>query len=71
MSVKIGTAFDPSMFTVFFLLKKSYITSKGYTLGEIIIPCLLSVCFDDAMHVIYASYFVNIGFRVNFSGIYV
>ncbi len=31
-----------------------------YTLkGEIVIPCLLSVCFDDAMHWIYASYCVN------------
>ncbi len=42
-----------------------------YTLGEIVIPCLLSLCFDDAMHGIYASYFVNMGFRVISSGIYV
>ena len=35
------------------------------TLGEIVIPCLLSVCFDDAMHGIYVSYFVNMGFRVH------
>ncbi len=40
------------------------------TLGEIVIPCLLSVCFDDAMHGIYASHFVKTRFRVNSSDIY-
>ena len=33
-----------------------------------IIPCLLSVCFDDAMHGRYASFYVNKGIRVNSSG---
>ncbi len=45
----------------------SWILGKGtrngkmevITLGEIVIPCLLSVCFDDAMHGIYAPYFVD------------
>ncbi len=31
------------------------ICQSFYTLGEIVIPCLLLVCFDDAMHGIYAS----------------
>ena len=29
-----------------------------------IIPCLLSVCFDDAMHGRYAQFYVNKGIRV-------
>ncbi len=33
-----------------------------------IIPCLLSVCFDDAMHGRYASFYVNKGIKVNSSG---
>ena len=28
-----------------------------------IIPCLLSLCFDDAMHGRYASFYVNKGIR--------
>ncbi len=28
-----------------------------------IIPCLLSVCFDDAMHGRYASFYVNKGIK--------
>ncbi len=35
------------------------------TLGQIVIRCLLSVCFYDAMHGIYASYFLNIGFTLH------
>ncbi len=31
-------------------------------LWESVNPCLLSVCFDDAMHGRYASYFVNMRF---------
>ncbi len=40
------------------------------TLGGIVIPCLLSVCFDDAMHGIYASYFVNANTLQNMKHMY-
>ncbi len=33
--------------------------------GSPIIPCLLSACFNDAMHGRYASFYVNKGIRVN------
>ena len=33
-----------------------------------IISCLFSVCFDDAMHGRFASFYVNTGIRVNSSG---
>ncbi len=48
---------------------KKYAQCIINTLGEIVILCLLSICFD-AMHGIYASYLGNTRFRVNYSGIY-
>ena len=51
-------------FHIYLATWKTWICWKNYTLGEIVIPYLLLVCFDDAMHGIYASFFVDMRFRV-------